>query len=135
MLGVSLLAVAGFLGEGPFSEVKHGGSEEGLQVEIQRFARHAAPNTLRFTVLSVPESGTVRLAISREYLESVEISTLLPEPQSVVGGDELHTFEFQLREAGATISLQARPEAMGSIQGRAMLEGRPAVEFKQFVYP
>ena len=135
MAAVVLLAVAGFLGEGPLSEKTLGGSDEGLQVDLQQFARHGAPNTVRFTVLSVPEPGTVRLAISREYLESVEIQTLLPEPESVVGGDDLHTFEFQLDEAGATISFQARPEGMGFIGGRAMIEGRPAVEFKQFVYP
>lgn len=133
---IAFLALAGLLGRGPLSDSRAGGAEGGLEVEYERLGRRNAPQTLRFHVASQPDpEGKIRLSIDREYLESIEIDTIAPEPESVQGGPDRHTFEFAAPGGETTISFKLRPEAMGSLEGIAAIEGAPAVQFRQLIYP
>lgn len=136
MAAIALLALAGLLGRGPLSDARAGGGDEGLEVHFERFGRRNAPQTLRFHVATPPDpEGKIRISIDREYLESVQVDSMAPEAESVEGGPDRHTFEFRTAQGETTISFKLRPEGLGPLRGTAAVEGRPPVEFNQFVYP
>jgi hypothetical protein len=136
MAVIVLLSLAGLLGRGPSSDARAGGEEEGLEVQFERFGRRNAPQTLRLHVATPPgPEGKIRISIDRGYLESVQIDSMAPEAESVEGGPDRHTFEFATSQGETTISFKLRPEGLGRLRGVAAVEGRPPVEFKQFVFP
>lgn len=136
MGSIALAALAGFLGKGPVSDARAGGAYAGLEVEYQRFGRRNAPQTLRFHVASRPDpEGKVQVSIDREYLDSIQIENVMPEPESVQGGPDRHLYEFAAPGGETTISIKFNPEALGWVEGAAALEGRPVVQFRQFMYP
>jgi hypothetical protein len=130
-----LLALAGLFGNGPLS---HAVASAGtLQVSYERFAHADAPATLRIDVRQ-PSEGTVRVAINREYLDTLRVEHILPEPLRTVSGGEEHTFEFASPgNADLHISIEASPQAPGMPVARVRLLQEPnaILRFRQVVYP
>jgi hypothetical protein len=139
-VGWALLAVlivaglVGLLGPGPLSNVNARGGN-GLEVEYERFVRHGAQTELRVRVTQ-PPSGQVRIAISREYLDTLNLQQVVPAPTRVQasGVDVVYTFEL----AGngpmqATFVLQ--PEKLGKHVARVAIDIGTRVTVQQFTYP
>lgn len=80
----------------------------------------------------------MRVWLDREYLESMQVQSVTPEPARVEAGSGRLTYVFDAevepgRPTAFTFTLQ--PEKPGAIGGRVGLEGGPSVRIEQFVYP
>lgn len=138
---VALLLLAtllGLTGPGPLSRATAGSEGAPLRAEYNRFGRHHAPGTVRFELS--PEAvrdGKAKLWVSRSYLETVQVDSISPEPESVQAGADRLTYTFDVGELDrpTKLTFHIEPEDFGLIPARAGLEGGPELTFSQFVYP
>lgn len=135
LLGVLIAAgLAGLLGRGPLSNVNaHGG--KGLEVEYERFVRHGAQTDVRVRVTQ-PPAGHVRIAISRAYLDSLNLQQVVPSPTQVQSSGDYLVYVFDLVGNGP---MQARfviqPEEIGAHVARIAIDDDSHVLIRQFTYP
>jgi len=131
-----LAGVAGLFGSGPLSGST--ASAPDLRLEYDRFVRSTAPQELKLhlgpTITAHPK---VRLWVDRRYLESQQIESVVPEPESVEAGPDRMVFTFSIAEPGAPTSVTVRMQTQqaGSLQGRAGVEEGGSLQFHQIVYP
>jgi hypothetical protein len=135
VLGLLVVAgLAGLLGPGPLSNV-NARAGEGLEVVYERFVRHGAESELKVTVRR-PPSGHVRIAISRDYLDQLNLELVRPAPTEVQssGADTVYVFGHAGRESmRATFVIQ--PEELGAHVARVATEDGSSVTVRQFTYP
>jgi hypothetical protein len=130
---IVLAALLGLFGNGPLSYATAEGGA--LHVEYDRFLRHQAPQQLRLRV-ETAEGDRVRVWLSSDYLEHIQIEHIEPRPQRVEVGPDGQTFTFLVAdEEPAAIVLHFVPERVGRLTARVRLAGKEALTFHQFVYP
>lgn len=131
-------AFLGFFGPGFFSKSEAKSSNGSMSVEYLRFDRNQAPTHLMLTMggeLS-DEEGKLLLRVNREYIESIEISHIDPQPSKVTAGSRDVTFEFNLeknRPAHIKIYYEFQEPGSHSLNLRAGNEA--VINVNQFVYP
>lgn len=136
MLLLVVAALVGVFGSGPLSRSTI--AEGRLTIEYSRFARLEAPTEI--TVRAAPTSGstnTLRLFVDREYLKSLQIKQITPEPKLVkLAGDHL-TFEWEVAEIGegAEVTFRLEPSRFGRLQASFGLDAEEPLQITQFVYP
>jgi hypothetical protein len=141
MAAAVLAALLGlFGGAGPLSNATAGGQEAPLSLEeYERFSRFGMPTTLRVHLDTAPgQGGEVRLSLSREYLESVQIQHVTPQPKSVEAGPDRITYVFDVTTAPdqpTAVTFNLQPDKVGLLRGRVELDNAGSLEFSQFVYP
>ena len=85
----------------------------------------------------VEPDSTVRIWISRPFLEGQQLEHVAPEPQSVEVAADRMIFAFKVNDPAqpgwANFSLKTNQ--IGRAEARVGLERGPVVEFWQFVYP
>lgn len=131
-----LAALAGFFGHGPAALAYLGQEGEPFEMKYSRFARFKAPIDL--DVKLRPAAGQApQLWFSSNYLKSLRIEHVSPEPaQTQVNGDGvLYTFEAAEAEQPIEVSVHSVAEGMGRLSGRAGPSKESAQAFWQFVYP
>lgn len=101
VLGLVWLAgLAGLFGSGPLSGATATGPD--LRLEYERFVRYTAPQEL---TLHLGPGATarpkVRLWVDSKYLESQQIESVVPEPESVEAGPDRMVFVFFHGTAGS----------------------------------
>jgi hypothetical protein len=138
MAMVWLAALVGLLGPGPLSETTVGVQGGPLWLEYSRFGRFRAPLTLRVHLgPNADQQGPVRVWLSREYLEAVQIEQVTPQPQQVEAGLERITYVFAVsepsRSTAATFSLKTA--RFGRQRGCVGMADGPSLCFRQFFYP
>lgn len=131
--GVMILLVAatllGALGRGPLSKGTRQG--DGFVVEWDRVTRHESPAELRIVVpppIDGPPEREVVLSLSHDFLEAVELESIIPGPvESSATADEVF---FVLRGARAPMRVRVsfRPQAIGLRDARVSLDGRPTTD-------
>jgi hypothetical protein len=107
-------------------------------VEYSRYARHRSPENLRVAISPGAVDGdAVHLSFDRRYLDGLEVESVFPEAESVEVGNGEVVYQFKLREAGvpAVIMFSLEHEDIGRKSARVRIDGRPPVEFSQFIYP
>lgn len=130
---IIVAALTGFCGPGPLSSATKASGE--VQVSFDRFVRLQSPAVIE---LVLPVQGeTVRLQVSRAFLDEMSIEQVTPDPESVDADSEFHTYVFTPAEGATSIraTFAGRPEKVGRIKARFEIEGGDAVSFTQFVYP
>jgi hypothetical protein len=135
---VLLTALAGLLGPGPLSRATAGQTGSPLCVHYNRLARHQAPELLRVQIgPGMARDGTVRVWLSREYVQNIKLDNIVPEPESVEAGPERFTYAFNLSEAEqpTTLMFHFEPNAFGRAPAVLGVDGGPEVAFTQFIYP
>jgi hypothetical protein len=136
---VLLAALLGLFGPGLLGDTHAGDMSAPLWLEYPRFAHaYAETDTLRFHVApAAANSGQVRLALSRAYLERVEVRRIEPEPEAVEAAGERYIYVFRAANLNAPTSIlfHVEPESFGRFRGRAGLDGGAEFEFAQYVYP
>jgi hypothetical protein len=137
MLLVVGAGMAGAFGRGPLSSRSAGGV--GFRLEYERLLRHRTPSTLELRVeqgAAVPD-GTLRVWISGEYLQTMEVERILPEPEGVqvVADGFVYSFRTGIPDRGVTVFIDITPEGYGSEEGRIRLGDGPPLHFAQFVFP
>jgi hypothetical protein len=136
MLLVLAAAVAGLVGPGPLSEVTVGAADAPLRLEYNRFERYQAPAELRLH-LKPAAAGEARVWLSQEFVGSVEIDEVTPEPAAVEAAADRLTYVFRVADASRPVPVTFRFEAnaFGPVRGAVGLDGGPQLEFPMFVYP
>lgn len=132
------LAVAGVFGHGVVSKRSATSRDGGVKVEYPAVTRHRTPETLRITPApGAVEGDELRLSLSRETLDGMEIETVYPEPDSVETGADETVYVFSLADDGTTteIIFSVLFDDMGRRHAEVTVEGHQPVEFSQFVLP
>jgi hypothetical protein len=138
MAMVGLAALAGLLGPGPLSETTAGVQGGPLWLEYSRFGRFRAPLTLRVHLgPNADQQGPVRVWLSREYLEAVQIEQVSPQPQQVEAGLERITYVFAVSEPSRSIvaTFALKTARFGRQRGCVGIGDDPILCFRQFIYP
>jgi hypothetical protein len=125
-------AIAGLFGAGPASNSSV--ERTGLRLEYERFVRLQKPTSLRFHFTGDRPTPTT-LSISREYLASVQVENITPQPEKVELDAGWLIYSFSTRQHPGTATFHLQPEKFGMLFGEARLaEGEP-ISFRQLVYP
>jgi len=132
-------ALLGFFGGGgPAANAETTSADGSLSTHYARFGRREAPTELRVVATPPADGGaTLRLWLSREYIEAHEITSVVPPPSRVEAASDRYVFEFPLVASGetATILFRLEPRKAWRIEGRLGIDGGARLRFDQFVYP
>lgn len=133
MVAFVAAGLAGLLGHGPLSGATagRGGS---LEVRYQRFERLQAPTAIEILLRSRPvQPGTMGLWMDAAWLDHFEVTEISPAPdrQSATGNRAWLLYD----RPPQAIRLQLEPKRLGLLRARLGVDGGPAVELTQFVYP
>ena len=138
MLLIALLALAGLFGNGPLSSASVEAPDGSLSATYDRFVRQEARSTLTFQVAgSQATNNEIELWVSQDYLDSVEVQRISPQPTEVLGGENLQIFVFVINDPPATLQVTFSFEAqeMGRLSGEVGVTDGPTVTFNQLSYP
>ncbi len=133
---VIMAALLGLFGPGLFNQAARQG--DGLRLEYERFRRYQAPAELRFHIAEGASPGDqVRLLISQDYLNGVQIQQVTPQPESVSGGRGRLTYIFGRTspQQPITITFYLTTQQMGPLTGQVSLADGSLLPFRQFVFP
>ncbi len=134
-----LAALAGLLGHGPLSTATAKDPVSSLRIEYQRFERYQGPTELRLYVApQAVREGRLKIWISREFLDSIELERIVPEPVTVELGADRQTYVFDAPRLTAETLVVLRYEPtlrFARVTMRAGVEGAPELSFRRFVYP
>jgi hypothetical protein len=83
------------------------------------------------------EGGPVRVWFDRQYLHKVEVTGVVPEPESVEVSPDRVTYVFLAAEGGGPVELafDLKPMRFGSWSGRMGAGDAEPVHLRHFVYP
>lgn len=139
---MGLLVVAALLGllgsMGPLSTAHSATPDESLGVSYLRFERHHAPARLVVQVApEAVEAGEVRLWLDEDYLGTLGLQSIVPEPESMELGAERVTYVFAVGEGSGPMEIVFMYQHDGFWQqdARLGLVNGPSVEFDQFIFP
>ena len=134
---VILLAVLGFFGgAGPFQ--MGSARADRLEIRFDRFARLQAPARLQVRVQAgTSDADTVAIWIDRDFLESIRLEGVTPEPDGVDAAADRLVFSFSLLRAGESIDVTYHftTLSIGLHQGRVGLSSGSSLEISQFTFP
>ena len=130
-------AAVGLLGSGPLARAT--AAVPGVfSVEYERFARYQAPQVLQIHLApAVTSRREARLWISRAFLDSSKIESVIPTPLRVEGGADRLYYVFQMAKPAdsLSVSLILQAEQIGFVDGRIGVDDGRDVAFRQLVYP
>ena len=143
MIMVALAGLLGlFGGAGPLNRATVGDQNDTLYIqEYERFLRFGKPTTLHLSLDTAAdvESTEIRLWINREYLKSIQIQEVDPQPDTVVVTPERLVYSFNAKEGSedrpTEVTFELEPDETGTLAGRVGLDGGASRTFEQFVYP
>jgi hypothetical protein len=143
MIMVALAGLLGlFGGAGPLSRATLGDQNDTLYIqEYERFLRFGKPTTLHVSLdtAAAVKGGEIRLWINREYLKSIQLQEVDPQPDTIEVTPERLIYIFNAKEGSedrrAEVTFELEPDEMGTLAGRVGLEGGASQTFEQFVYP
>lgn len=131
-------ALLGLFGVGPLGQATAGTEADPLWVEYDRFSRLMKSTNLTIYVNpDAAQNGEIRLWISQNFLDHVEINHITPTEDSaeVMQEGVVYTFQAAETDEPITIMIQLRAAQAGLISGEIGLEGGESQEFTQFIYP
>jgi hypothetical protein len=134
-----LAALLGLLGSmGPLASAYAEASDGSIGVNYMRLERHHAP--ARLVVEVSPESvvdGEVRLWMDADYLTSLGLQSIVPEPDSVELGAERITYVFTVSEGDGPMEITFQYEHHGFWRQEVQLGlvHGTSLEFSQFIFP
>jgi hypothetical protein len=132
-----VLAAAGLFGTGPLSSATAGGETEGLTVEYERFVRRQGQAEIVIAIDARHASnGQVAVRIDGDYLASVRIQEVSPQPVEVRadGSDQVYVFAVADGAASIEVIFGGVPLEIGRLAGEVGT-GDSTVSFSQFSYP
>ena len=135
LLVLLLVAIMlGLLGQGPLSRAQAGAVQAGITMDYHRFMRRLSAETLELQLQ--PGSERVRLRISGDYLDAVELERSFPEPEEVRAGRDDTTMVFRAQPGQpVVVRLEVKPKEMGTVDGWVAVDDGPRQRFSHFVYP
>jgi hypothetical protein len=131
-------ALAGGLGGGgPLSTAEAVSTDGAVRVHYEKFARQLTPISIEITATQAPDGRDVQLHLSGNYLRSMAVRSVAPEPRASRATDSgyLFTFERLPGVVEAKIELQVEPQKIGTIEGWLVVNNGERLAIKQFVFP
>ncbi len=139
MVLISIAALFGVFGKGPFSNGRLGDDAFPLRADYDRFLRLNAPTQLTVYVGggAIRPDSTIELWIDRAWLSKMEINGITPEPDKtrVLADRLVYTFRAQPGSTPARITFEMDDRALWRIGGALGLTNGPSYSFSQFAYP
>jgi hypothetical protein len=134
---IVVAALAGLLGPGPLSWASATAPSGLVEVEYSRFVRDVGDSNVELRVQPDPaQPDTARVWISSEYLSSLNLQQVTPEPDTWTAVDEGVVLAFPTSGPDpVTVQIHMRPDELGLLRGTVGAPGQEPVEFWQFVYP
>jgi len=133
---VVLAALAGLLGAGPLSDTS---AQAGpLRVEYGRFERRHAPEELELEVApGVANDGRIEVWLSTDYLDTIELEGMVPEPARVTADGDRMVYSFEVGDADqpVTVLVPLEHDVVGLTEARLGLVDGPELAFWQVIYP
>ena len=134
---VAYALAGGFGGGGPLSTAEAVSKDGTVRVRYERFARQLTPNSVEITARQTPDGRDVQIHLSGNYLGSMTVRSVVPEPRASKAADTGHLFAFE-RMPGvveANIKLQVEPQKIGTVEGWLAVNNGERLAIKQFVFP
>ena len=138
MATIVVAALAGLFGSGPLANATAGQPGSALHLEYERFGRYEAPCELRVHVGGEYMRGDkLRLWISREYLDRVEVERTMPpaEESQLQSSRVIYVFKLAQTNQPVKVTFHLRPTGYGKAAGSIGIADGPDVQFSQFIYP
>lgn len=133
-----IAAILGAFGSGLLGGRTAGSPAEGLQVHYDPLARLTAPTEIIVVVDRQRVSGNeVTLLLGGDYVEHVQLESLLPRPGRGGAHPDGATLTFDAHgDAGELrFVLQLKFNRIGALTGEVRLLGGPAVRLRHLIYP
>jgi len=127
---IVLASILGLIDKGPLSKIRRGDAGT-LELEYERFIHRDTPVQLH---VRLPIAGPFSVQLPFAYVEKVEISRIVPEPQEVASHGGVVTYSFAGGSGMADVLFHMTVRKAGSVKGYVQ-SGRHRVDFRQFVYP
>ena len=138
MLLILAAALVGLVGRGPLSRATAGDPGSGLWAEYSRFERYQAPTVVRVHLgPGAGQGGKVRLWLSREFIETVDLEHVYPEPEAVEAAADRLTYVLATPDPSQPLAItyQFKSQQYWGRPVRLGLEAGPELQFSQFFYP
>ena len=135
---IVLTAMLGLWGHGLLADGSAGSNDAGLEIDYERLVRHRGTSMLDLIVSPDETQGeTVDVTIDLDWLSSVSIASMIPEPDSVTTNATIATYTFAVGEPGAPLKvvIEIRPLDYWRQTARFAVGERDPVSFSQFIYP
>ena len=135
MLLVVAAAAAGLFGHGPIASAT--AEDNGMRLEYQRIARHHAPTRLDLELPAVAARDTVRVWMSREYRDGLEVQDIIPQPDRTLLHADRVVYEFGAipGDQPVRIAFLVEPDDEWRRDGAFGIDGVGTVRFTQMVLP
>ena len=137
MMALFILAgLLGLLGSGWLGHTTIATADRSLQLEYDRFLRLHTPATVQIRAVP-PTARELQLRIGREYLEGLQITQMVPEPDRVVIEPENYSYYFLISSSDrpVEIALAIEPNRAGWLDGSISLASERGLQLQQLVYP
>lgn len=131
---IAIAALLGLTGSGWLSQAKVGKPGDPLWLEYERFGRFQSDEKLRIHIDKTLPTSQIRIGISRQYLEGVQIQQVTPEPDSIELSSDRLIYSFN-GTVPTAVTFYMQPEQIGLVLGSVRLEGAQSLQFQQFIYP
>ncbi len=140
MLAIVAAALVGLLGTPGFASTTHATTADGaLSLEYGRIERHHAPTDLTLEVApDAVVNGEIRLWISRDYIDTLSVETVFPEPDRVEVERDRVVYIFATGEAAdgpLTVTIKHEHDGYWQQTGELGLVDGASLTFTQFILP
>lgn len=135
---IVLGAFLGLFGNGLLNNAKAGKEGDRLWLEYDRFGRLQKAFDLKIHLgANTGDGGQLRVWLSRNYLDNIEIRQITPEPEIVEAGPDGLIFVFRQSQPNqpTEVTFIVEPERPGSLVGKVKLTEGELINFSHFVYP
>lgn len=133
-----LVGLGGLFGNGPLSWTTVTTPDGGLRVSYERFGRRGGPQELTVRARAqAARSGSWQVEVSSDYLASLEVGPITPEPDAVETVEDAVRYRFAqgAPDADLEVVLAVTPRAVWSQRGEVRLAGGPPARLTQFLFP
>ena len=134
---VLLSALLGLLGKGTLSKTTVADPSNRLRAEYFGFVRYQGPVDLKVRVSAqATATGSVRLQLSKAFVDEVEIERIDPEPVSQSSGPRFFTYTIQTQtNEEAEIRVRFASSHFGRLAYDVGLDGGPVLHLRHFSFP
>jgi len=132
------MAMLGLFGNGPLSWTSASTDDGSLEVSYERFGRRAGSQEVTITAAATAaDGGTWQVELSQGFVDSVRISSITPQPDSVEAapGGIRYTFSQADQNADLEAGFAVTPQVLWKQEAEISLAGGEPVTVSYFLFP
>ena len=131
-------AIMGLFGPSPLNKARAASPDKRLSVEYHKLEHYQAPVHLRVAIAGdAATNGQIQLWINRDYVATLDMEHIDPQPESVAIDEErlVYVFKAQRPPATSKILFRFEPNKFGKTSARLGIVNGPELRFTQFYFP